>query len=344
MLSLLFISGNCLPLNATCTPGNRIYDCTMSLYCDNNGFCQSCKDSSDCDSGYTCHFSDKDDINVCSYLPLIHKWKWRLIIGMIVLFLAGIFVSGVGIGGGGLFVPIMMLISDYPADYSISSSNPIIFGGSIAVCLFNFRKKHPEYDRPLINYNIAAIIEPISWLGTIIGVIINGVIPDWLLYLIQFILLGYTAFVTFKKGYKEWKKKKVEQIKAIEMENIENPLNSNNDNDNHKVIDSFSKSDQNNSDLSKISNSGFKEKEFNDNFNENFNDNSNENQSSKSESNDNLQNDNESNENLSLGEVDAFETQLTQEENISSQKAYSPWVLIILVIIWVVFVIIPFIR
>ena len=131
-----------------------------------------------------------------------------LIIGMICTFIAGIFVSGAGIGGGGLFVPILMLIVKFPSEYCIPTSKALIFGGSLAVTLFNIRKRHPFYDRPLINYNVACMIEPISWLGTILGVIFNSVIPAWLLYLVQFILLSYTAYSTLMKGIQDQRKAK----------------------------------------------------------------------------------------------------------------------------------------
>ena len=117
--------------------------------------------------------------------------------------------TGAGIGGGGLFVPIMMLLFDFPTSYAIPTSKAIIFGGSLAVTLFNLNKRHPYYERPLINYNVASMIEPISWLGTVLGVLINNVIPDWLLYSVQFILLTYTAWSTFKKGLKDQRNAKL---------------------------------------------------------------------------------------------------------------------------------------
>lgn len=194
-----------LPLNATCTDDNRDYKCGEYLICL-DGTCQFCSNTTQChkyDSHFYCRYNKKYKENVCNYEPLVHKWDKMLIVGMICVFIAGIFVSGAGIGGGGLFVPILMLIVKFPAEYCIPTSKALIFGGSVAVTLFNLRKKHPFYDRPLINYNVACMIEPISWLGTILGVIFNSVIPAWLLYIVQFILLSYTAWSTFKKGLKD---------------------------------------------------------------------------------------------------------------------------------------------
>jgi uncharacterized membrane protein YfcA len=143
---------------------------------------------------------------------------------MICVFVGGAFVSGAGIGGGTLFVPIMMLVIGFPAEYSITQSNPLILGGSLAVTLANFRSRHHLYDRPLINYNVASIIEPVSWLGSIIGVIINRVIPDWLLYVLQFLLLVYTAWNTLSKGLAEWRKRQKGKEKEAELADLKEGL------------------------------------------------------------------------------------------------------------------------
>ena len=200
------------PIGQTCTERTVEYDCGNYLFCNitngTTGFCAACTQDSDCRSHFYCRENSQQKMNLCRYEPLLHKWDARLIGGIITVFFAGIFVSGAGIGGGGLYVPILMLLIDFPSSYSIQSSKALIWGGSVAVTLFNLNKKHPFYDRPLINFNVAAIIEPISWLGTILGVIFNAVIPDWLLYSAQFILLSFTAYSTFKKGIKDQQKAK----------------------------------------------------------------------------------------------------------------------------------------
>ena len=201
-----------LPLGETCTDENRDYKCGDYLVCL-NGTCQFCNTTDQChtyDIHFYCRYNKKYKDNVCNYEPLLHPWDKMLIIGMVCVFIAGIFVSGAGIGGGGLFVPILMLIVKFPSEYCIPTSKALIFGGSLAVTLFNLRKRHPFYDRPLINYNVACMIEPISWLGTILGVIFNSVIPAWLLYLVQFILLSYTAYSTMMKGIKDQRKAKAD--------------------------------------------------------------------------------------------------------------------------------------
>jgi uncharacterized membrane protein YfcA len=215
MLAILATLGACSNIGHACTEVNTIYDCGLELLCM-NGTCEACVTDADCDEMAYCRTTSNTDYKVCMFEPLTHPWNARLIGGVIVMFIAGAFVSGAGIGGGTLFVPIMMLVIGFPAEYCITQSNPIILGGSLAVTAANFRSRHHLYDRPLINYNVASIIEPVSWLGSIVGVIINRIIPDWLLYVLQFILLVYAAYSTFTKGLAEWRKRKAAKEKELE--------------------------------------------------------------------------------------------------------------------------------
>lgn len=229
MFCLLWAFSACYPIHATCRPENRVYDCGSELLCI-DGRCEECDmsagsgENTSCSSigdNYFCRKSAKkekgEEVYVCRYEPLVHPWGWRLSVCMVVMLIVGILVSGVGIGGGALFVPAMQLVGGFPAEYAIASSNPVIFGGSLAVTIFNFKRKHPDYDRPLINYNVAAIIEPISWLGTIIGVFMNSASPEWILYLAQVLLFTYTAYTTFKKAVAEYRKiKKSKEIQSID--------------------------------------------------------------------------------------------------------------------------------
>lgn len=199
-----------LPIGNKCKNASLAHDCGDYLICNSSGKCDACViGKKQCGNHFFCRESPRLGSNICNYEPLTHDWDLRLILGMICVFIAGIFVSGAGIGGGGLFVPIMMLLVKFPTSYAIPTSKAIIFGGSLAVTLFNLNKRHPYYERPLINYNVAAMIEPISWLGTVIGVIFNSIIPEWLLYSVQFVLLSYTAWSTFKKGLKDQRNAKL---------------------------------------------------------------------------------------------------------------------------------------
>jgi hypothetical protein len=59
-----------------------------------------------------------------------------------------------GIGGGGMLVPIYMLVMGFAPKQAIPLSNVTIVGGAIANTFLNVRKRHPLADRPLIDYDL----------------------------------------------------------------------------------------------------------------------------------------------------------------------------------------------
>ena len=79
-------------------------------------------------------------------------------------------------GGGGIYVPILIIIGGFDHQLSIALSKAIIFGGAITNFLFFAMRRHPKYpevNRPLIDYDICMLIEPIVLAGTTIGVYLN---------------------------------------------------------------------------------------------------------------------------------------------------------------------------
>jgi uncharacterized membrane protein YfcA len=53
---------------------------------------------------------------------------------------------------------------------------------------------------PIINYDLAAIMEPTTLIGTVIGVMLNHILPNWLILLKLVTLLAFITYHTFLKG------------------------------------------------------------------------------------------------------------------------------------------------
>lgn len=70
--------------------------------------------------------------------------------------------------------------------------------------LFNVRSRHPQKNEPLIDYNTALILEPITLIGTIVGVIANVLLTNGQVLLALVSVTSVTAMKTFKNG---WAKK-----------------------------------------------------------------------------------------------------------------------------------------
>lgn len=67
----------------------------------------------------------------------------------------------------------------------------MIMGGSVSTVYYNLKLKHPTLDMPLIDYDLALLMQPMLMLGVSIGVIFNVIFPDWLITaLLIIIFLG----------------------------------------------------------------------------------------------------------------------------------------------------------
>ncbi|GAA0176048.1 ubiquitin-protein ligase [Lithospermum erythrorhizon] len=94
-------------------------------------------------------------------------------------FLAASVSSAGGIGGGGLFVPILTIIAGFDLKKASGFSAFMVTGGSIANVIYNmFIKRRGNGSNRLIDYDIALLSEPFMLLGVSIGVICNTMFPE----------------------------------------------------------------------------------------------------------------------------------------------------------------------
>jgi len=130
--------------------------------------------------------------------------------------LALILAAGGGIGGGGMLVPIYILVGNFTPKEAVPLSNITILGGSIANTFFNFLKKHPfETDpppgrkpvlRPRIDFDIVNVMEPMTIAGAVLGSLINKVLPGWLLTIMLMVILAAITIKTVISGRAKWNK------------------------------------------------------------------------------------------------------------------------------------------
>lgn len=108
----------------------------------------------------------------------------------LLLFVGGAIAAGGGVGGGAVFVPILVLLGGFETTHAVPLSNLLIVGASLANYLLMFRKKHPYANRPLVDYDTAMLLQPMSLAGTVLGVFLNQVFPSWLILALLIITLG----------------------------------------------------------------------------------------------------------------------------------------------------------
>jgi uncharacterized membrane protein YfcA len=110
--------------------------------------------------------------------------------------------AGGGIGGGGMLVPVYILVLSFAPKHAIPLSNVTVFGGAVANLLLNTSKRHPVADRPLIDWDLILIMEPLTLTGALIGANINVLLPDLVIILSLVILLNFVGFKTLRKALK----------------------------------------------------------------------------------------------------------------------------------------------
>lgn len=123
--------------------------------------------------------------------------------------------GGGGIGGGGILIPIYILILGFSPKYAIPLANVTVFGGAIANTILNAPKRHPLADRPLVDWDLLLVMEPLTIGGSLIGAFLNKLLPENLLVIMLVLLLGFTANNTLTKAMKMYKKESEAIAKEI---------------------------------------------------------------------------------------------------------------------------------
>lgn len=253
-ICLLLAASNTLAASwGNCYAGKQL-KCPNTEACPDSGFSyvDNCLD--DCEGsistdegGGQCFdrkiFNSKDNPN-SSYL-------WRDIAGLIVWFVAAGIATACGVGGGGIYVPLGMIIFAFQPKAASGLSQCSIFGASLGGLLLNLRSNHPfkskivrtgavgpeaelaerdisvtdeedangnatYYTRPVVDFDMALFLAPMEMAGAVLGVVIQTVLPNWLYLFLAAIILGFTARKTYLKW---WSTRAKEMAKAAALEN-----------------------------------------------------------------------------------------------------------------------------
>ncbi|GMN29465.1 hypothetical protein TIFTF001_002431 [Ficus carica] len=140
-----------------------------------------------------------------------HVWPemefgWKIVVGSIVGFFGAALGSVGGVGGGGIFVPMLTLIVGFDPKSSTAISKCMIMGAAGSTVYYNLRLRHPTLDMPLIDYDLALLFQPMLMLGISIGVAFNVMFADWMVTVLLIILFLGTSAKALLKGIDTWKK------------------------------------------------------------------------------------------------------------------------------------------
>jgi uncharacterized membrane protein YfcA len=111
-----------------------------------------------------------------------------------------------GVGGGGILVPLLIGVYGFHPKYAIPLSNFTIVGSSITNMIMNLVKRHPDADRPLVDWDLIVVMEPLTMAGAIVGAFIGKLLPDIILVTSLVALLAYTTHGTLQKAFSQYAK------------------------------------------------------------------------------------------------------------------------------------------
>ncbi|XP_047972559.1 sulfite exporter TauE/SafE family protein 5-like isoform X2 [Salvia hispanica] len=135
-----------------------------------------------------------------SWLQFNFKPSSQSLLAATLSFLAAAVSSAGGIGGGGLFIPILTIAAGVDLKTASSFSAFMVSGGSLANVGCHLLSRRP----PLIDYDIALLSEPCMLLGVSAGVILNVVLPEWLITASFAVFLAFCTFKTCAAGVSFW--------------------------------------------------------------------------------------------------------------------------------------------
>lgn len=159
----------------------------------------ACEEDRDCKRNHICAKGE------CEHKNLFPVDGVEVLGSLLILVASGLSNAG-GIGGGPLMVIILITIFNFNAYESVPLSQLIIFGGSLTAIFIKVFLRHPVKHRPLIDYDIALLLSSPLLIGASIGVIINLIIPQWLILLIMTLLLGYISIDSMRTARKIYHK------------------------------------------------------------------------------------------------------------------------------------------
>ncbi|CAN4115741.1 unnamed protein product [Withania somnifera] len=137
------------------------------------------------------------------------EFGWRVIVGSVIGFFAAAFGSVGGVGGGGIFVPMLTLIIGFDPKTSTALSKCMITGAAGATVYYNLKLRHPILNLPIIDYDLALLLQPMLLLGISIGVVLNILFAEWMVTVLLIILFIVTSTRSFFKGVETWKKETI---------------------------------------------------------------------------------------------------------------------------------------
>ncbi|KAK4761927.1 hypothetical protein SAY87_029811 [Trapa incisa] len=137
---------------------------------------------------------------------------WKVVVATGIGFIGSACGTVGGVGGGGIFVPMLTLIVGFDTKSAAALSKCMIMAASASSVWYNLRVRHPIREAPIIDYDLALLFQPVLLLGITVGVALSVVFPYWLITVLIIILFSGTSSRSFYKGILMWKEESLVKV------------------------------------------------------------------------------------------------------------------------------------
>lgn len=153
----------------------------------------------------------------CIHKDLFPDWRTLDIIGMVLILIACVLANVAGIGGGSVFMPILLIIFQYNTNDAVPMSSCVTCGVQLCRLIISYWERHPKANRPAIDYALAGVFTPSIVLGTSFGVLLNQVISNVVCLILIIVVMFVNIYSTMGKAVKIYKKERKERKENEEM-------------------------------------------------------------------------------------------------------------------------------
>ena len=143
-------------------------------------------------------YAFQEDPGPPTLLPLTAHY----VFGLMLAAMGATLAAGGGIGGGGIFVPVYIIVMQLHPRLAIPLSSVTVMGGALASTSVNIRRRHPIADRPLIDWDIMLVMQPLILIGALIGTLLHRVLSEQILVVMLVVFLTITARAMLTKARK----------------------------------------------------------------------------------------------------------------------------------------------
>lgn len=196
-------------LGLKCDPERPQEACGTELVCW-KGLCMHCAKDRQCPDHHFCKM-EMNGQNICTKVES-HVWgevvsdPWEFLCSVLI-FLSSALAAAAGMGGGGMFVPLLVLFSGLRAPLAVPLSQVMILGSSVVNLTVFIAQRHPNnYYQAKIDYNIVVLLEPMLCAGVTLGVLVHQLSPQWLLMVLLCATLGLALWRTSLKAFEQRRK------------------------------------------------------------------------------------------------------------------------------------------